>query len=317
MGLYERTDSIRRLINVPWKQSVLSRMRRSWLQSCSALDVIGDAELAIEAYLQAGLGQHDGSRYLAVYGLLQALYTQQDAVSHLCRALQTKKVAISPDWHEYPAIRSIRNVRNAAIGHPTEVGRKEPFSYHFISRVTLTHHGFDLRSSYSDGGEGWQTVSLHDLIGEQVHHLAGILDAVIDELTVEAADHRAKFKGEEMVNVFPPSLPYGFQNLLQATYQEPDRARVAMAKTAVGQITEVLHAFSEAASRRNLAETLHLDWTHEEHALTVLGAYFDHLLAGEEPNVDYRTAHIFVSFLESQIDRLRQTASEIDEDFST
>jgi len=317
VGLYERTDSIRRLINVPWKQSALYRMRRSWLQACSALDVIGDTELAVEAYLQEGLGEHDGSRYLAVYGLLQALYTQQDAVSHLCKALKIKSATISPDWHEYPAIRSIRNVRNTAIGHPTEVGRREPFSYHFISRVTLTHHGFDLQSSYSDGREVWQTVSLHDLIGKQADHLGRILDTVIDELTVEAAAHRARFRGEEMVNVFPPGLPYGFQNLFQATYQEPNLARVAIAKGAVEQINEVLSAFAEAASRRGLAEALHLDWTYEAHALSVLDEYFDHLLAGQEPNIDYRTARIFVSFLERQIDHLRETASEIDEDFST
>jgi hypothetical protein len=254
---------------------------------------------------------------LAVYGLLQALYTQQDAVFHLCKALKIQNVTISPDWHEFPEIRNVRNVRNTAIGHPTEAGRREPFSYHFISRVTLTHHGFDLQSSYSDGRDVWQTVSLHDLIGEQTDHLGQILDTVIDELTVEAAGHRARFQGEEMVNVFPSGLPYGFQNLFQATNQEPNAARVALAKGAVAQINEVLNAFSEAASRRGLAESLHLDWTYEAYALSVLDEYFDHLLAGQESKIDYRTARIFVSFLGRQIDHLRATASEIDENFAT
>src|SRR6267143_6320914 len=72
MSLYERTDQIRRLINTPWKQSALYKSRRSWLQACSALDVIGDTELAVDAYLQEGLEQPDGARYLSVYGLLQA-----------------------------------------------------------------------------------------------------------------------------------------------------------------------------------------------------------------------------------------------------
>ncbi len=316
MSLYERTDQIRRLINTPWKQSALYKSRRSWLQACSALDVIGDTELAVDAYLQEGLGQPDGARYLSVYGLLQALYTQQDAVSHLCKALQIKFLTISSDWGEYPAIRKVRDIRNRAIGHPTEAGRKEPFSYHFISRVTLTHHGFDLNSTYSDGHDEWQSVSLHDLIREQTDHLGQILDKTIEELTAEAAAHREKFKGEEMVNVFPASLPYGFQNLFQATRSEPDLARVWMAKAALQEINGVLRAFSEAGASRGLAEALHLDWTYEEHALSVLGAYFDHLLSRQEPAVDHRTAYIFVAFLERQIDHLRQTAREIDEDFA-
>src|SRR5712691_6858602 len=117
MSLYERTDQIRRLINTPWKQSALYKSRRSWLQACSALDVIGDTELAVDAYLQAGLDRSDGARYLSIYGLLQALYTQQDAVSHLHKALQVKFVTISSDWREYPAIRKVRDIRNRAIGH--------------------------------------------------------------------------------------------------------------------------------------------------------------------------------------------------------
>ncbi|MCI0626996.1 MAG: hypothetical protein L0387_36005 [Acidobacteria bacterium] len=316
MSLYDYTAEIRDLINAPWKQSRLYKNRPSWLQMCSALDVVGDTELAIDAFSAPEVGQSNGVRYLAIYGLLQTLYTQQDAVFHLCKALQIKSVAVSKDWREYPAVNNVRNIRNRAIGHPTESGRKAPFSYHFISRVTLTEKGFDLHSMWDDGREEWRSVPLKTLIDDQKRDLGHILGLVVEELRAEAAAHRERFRMEEMAKIFPASLPYGFQNIFQATRAEPDLVRVTMAKAALGEIKGVLHDFSEAATKRGFAEALHLDWTYEEHALIALDAYFDHLLARLDPNIDHRTAYIFAAFLEKQIDYLRQTAKEIDEDFA-
>lgn len=314
MTLYDYTATIRDLINAPWKQSRLYKTRSAWLQLTSALDVIGDTELAIDASATPGVWQSDGARYLAIYGLLQVLYTQQDAVSHLCKALQIKSVTISLDWHEYPAVRSARDIRNRAIGHPTESGRKPPHSYHFISRATLTRNGFEMLSMWDDGKEEWCSVSRKTLIEDQKRDLSNILGLVVEELRAEAAAYRERFRMEEMVNVFPASLPYTFQNLLQATRAEADIARVVIAKTGLGEIRGVLRAFTEAATRRSLEEALHLDWTYEEHALTALEGYCDRLLAKQEPQIDHKTAYIFATFLERQIDSLRQTAKEIDEE---
>lgn len=169
---------------------------------------------------------------------------------------------------------------------------------------------------WDDGREEWQSVSITNLIDSQRGGLGHILQSVVEELRAEAAAHRERFRMEEMVKIFPTSLPYGFQNIFQATRAEPDLARVTIAKAALGEVRDVLHGFAEAATRRGLKEVLHLDWTYEEHALIALDAYFDCLLAREEPNIDHRTAYIFGAFLEKQIDYLRQTAKEIDEDYA-
>ena len=273
VSLYDYTSTFRDLINASWKQSRLYKNRSAWLKLTSALDVIEDTEIAIDASDTPVFWYSDGARYLAIYGLLQALYTQQDAVSHLCKALQIKSVAISPDWGEYPAVKNVRNIRNRAIGHPTESGRKPPRSYHFISRVTLTAAGFDMHSMWDDGKEEWRSVSLKTLIDDQKRDLGHTLGLVVEELRAEAAAHRERFRMEEMVNIFPASLPYAFQNIFQATRPEPDLARVAMAKAALGEIRGVLRAFAEATTRRGLEEALQLDWTYEEHALTALEGY--------------------------------------------
>jgi hypothetical protein len=54
---------------------------------CSCLDLIGDTDLAIAVYHQAEHPEHEGGKYLLVYGILQTLFLQQAAVQNLCEAL--------------------------------------------------------------------------------------------------------------------------------------------------------------------------------------------------------------------------------------
>lgn len=315
-SIYDQTATIRDLINRPWKQSRLYQSRPAWLQLTSALDVIGDTELAIDASSVPAFGESEGTRYLAVYGLLQALYTQQDAVASVCRALNIQSVTISSDWHELPVVRTVRDVRNQAIGHPTRKGWKAPYSYHFISRISLSPNGFELLSTWDDGREEWCSVSLPELVAAQRHAFGEVLEAVIAEMRADEEAHRARFRMEEMVNLFPATLPYGFQNLVQATRPESDLARVAIARAVIDEIRAVLSAFTDAARARGVAEALHLDWTYEEYALDTLGEYCDRLVAHESPQIDHQAAYILAFFLEKQIDYLRHTATEIDEDLA-
>lgn len=73
---------IRDFINNPRKQSLLLKDSTVWNKLCSALDVTGDTELAINAYISAINVNSDGEAYLIVYGILQVLLVQQDAVKY-------------------------------------------------------------------------------------------------------------------------------------------------------------------------------------------------------------------------------------------
>ena len=77
---------IRDLINEPRKRRLLIKRGPLWHQLCASLDAIGDSQLAIAAY-PAAPGSDDGEVYLAIYGLLQACFLQQDAIHNLCEAL--------------------------------------------------------------------------------------------------------------------------------------------------------------------------------------------------------------------------------------
>ncbi|MEA2583880.1 MAG: hypothetical protein QOF33_1965, partial [Thermomicrobiales bacterium] len=121
-AMHAHTAKIRDHINGPRLNYILSRNSGKWNQLCSSLDIVEDTQLAIDAYCAAddsadGTNRNVGQQYLALYGLLQALFLQQDASAHLCEALD-----IPFDLKDFPRLDAIRDVRNASIGHPTKKG---------------------------------------------------------------------------------------------------------------------------------------------------------------------------------------------------
>lgn len=86
--LSELKSEIRHFINLPRRQHELLANPASWNTLCSALDVIGDTELALEAYVKWERRPEDGEKYLLVYGALQVMEVQQDAVKYICETLE-------------------------------------------------------------------------------------------------------------------------------------------------------------------------------------------------------------------------------------
>ena len=86
--LDERIKEIRDLINRPRKQNMLLQDSTLWLMLCSCMDTIQDTETALESFLTKDNDSSDtGSKYLLVYGALQALFIQQEAVKNLHASL--------------------------------------------------------------------------------------------------------------------------------------------------------------------------------------------------------------------------------------
>jgi len=127
--ILDTLEVLRDLINAPRIQTALMRGRREWHMLCRCLDVIGDTELALIAYSESPPSETLGSRYLRVYGALQALYVQQDAVSNLAKALQVP-------YEMSAAVREVREIRNdAAAPRPTAGASPRYSSFRPASRI--------------------------------------------------------------------------------------------------------------------------------------------------------------------------------------
>jgi len=313
--MYESIQRIRDFIDKPRTRYVLSKDRALSSQCCSCLDVIEDSELAISAFSAAEFGTSVGAHYLAVYGLLQALFLQQDAVINLCESLK-----IPETIDNYPRLKEIREIRSDSIGHPTKRNRKkgQPTSYHFISRPTLSLKGFELLSDYSDGKSEFKNISIPDLIADQRKYISDILNMVIGKVESEEAAHKEKFRMEKLVSVFPDTLDYHLQKVLEATGMEEESA---FGEADLQQIKQTVQSFRDALEKRGIElETYDcIKYVYEllEYPLDELEKFFQSVKSGKESDITEKAAYIFAFFVKKQVAELRRMAKEIDEDYSS
>lgn len=241
MTVAELEQEIRDRINHPRKQHFLLRSSADWNKLCSALDVIGDTELALDAYLEHPAVENVGLRYLFVYGAFQLLQTQQDAVAHLCSALGIAST-------NSPKLPHICDVRSAAVAHPASRAENRASKSGFIQRISLSHHGFTLMTVYSDGKPyDFKKVHIPMLIKEQRDVLLQVLREVVTKLDEEDMAHKEKHQGEKLSAAFPPTLGYYFEKIREAAR---DATYYPLGKMHVELVKESLERFKQALESR-------------------------------------------------------------------
>ena len=75
----------------PRHQSRLLADRFLWHQLWTAMDVIDDVESALTAYTKNEFPTEVGEKYLRIYGVMQALFLEQDALDDLIKAIHPAK----------------------------------------------------------------------------------------------------------------------------------------------------------------------------------------------------------------------------------
>ncbi len=304
----KQENQIRQLINNPQKHYELRQNKALFSQLCSSLDVIEDTEDAISAYTEKDFGEDKPSHYLAVYGLLQAIYVQQDAVINLCESL-----GIKDEINNYPKLKEIREIRNDTVGHPTKRDKQKgkPVSYHHISQITLNKSGFTLASYFSDGSQvQFRDIKIPELIVEQNKFISAILTTLINNLKAEEKAHKEKFRMEKLLEIFPNTSDYHLEKLLEGVFRD-DYAEFA--DGVLDLVINEVNQFREAIKRRNMDfyERLQDEYELIEHATTKLRKYYHGDTGVERP-----AARIYVIFLKHQIDELKAYAKEIDDEYA-
>lgn len=301
---------IRDLINKPLIKSPLLKNGALWDQLCSCLDVIEDSEFAIDAYFDREFGESIGEHYLRVYGLLQALFVQQNAVRDLNESL-----GISNPLNNYPRLKEIKEIRNASSGHPTKKGTKKQRSYHHISQPTLKPDGFQLVSFFGNGTLKFEDISIPALIADQRTCISEIFTLVIGELQQKEKTHKEMFKMEKLASIFPATLSYYFEKVFEGTLEIKHDPRGEMG---LHGIKQAFQNFREALAKRGVTYGGVKDVCELiEYPLAELEAFFQNVRNGKELNINEKTAFIFACFVKEQVDELISIAKEIDEDYSS
>ena len=227
LKIEEKAIQIRNFFNdsIIKKTNVFLRKKDGdWNQFCAALDTIEDTCIAIQDFQQNQNDLFLKIPYLATYGILQALYIQQDAVNYLKISLfgNNKKI----EWRNarYAELGKIRQVRNETIGHPVKTERKVGKSTYAndevtsctIDRSSLTKDGFRYMLWMHSKTEN-RAIKFSEIIKLQDKYLGVELETVMKELQKEEKQHKTKFKGEklgELLNkpsLYQVNLIYGFR----------------------------------------------------------------------------------------------------------
>ncbi len=119
---------IRDLLNNSWRKEVLFGDKIKWNKVWASLDTIEDTQV----YCSLNDFNAYNNGYLYIYGILQALFLQQDAINSFNHVIFDKEI----NWRKcYPDLYRIRDYRNDSIGHPTN--RRNNKSFHRILRYSI------------------------------------------------------------------------------------------------------------------------------------------------------------------------------------
>lgn len=296
--------AVREFINTGRHQVTLLSSRDTWNQICSSLDVIGDTVLSLEDYLSSPYPESVGLKYIYTYGILQSLFLQQDAVRDLSEAFSIPHTLSR-------TLEKIRDIRNAAIGHPTNQRIKKATHYNYISRISLQKSCFTLMRSSAESDTQFVDVQVTTIIAEQLAEIEVALTSVASKLEETDRMHREKFGGKMITDIFHSSSSYFFEKVAEGIHSTSGDYR-SFGLSMLGAI-EKMYAEFEAAlqERRELNDYTRHDLDEYKHALRVLKEY----LSGNPKGLGENDARIYLFYAREQHSHFVQIAAEVDDEY--
>lgn len=299
---------IREICNHPWKKELLFQDKVKWNKLWSSLDVIEDSQFAINDYSNLSEFNSNTNGYLYIYGILQALNLQQDALVNLNKALFDKRIDFK---NEYPELYNIRENRNNSIGHPTDRGNES--SFHHITRGSIKKEGFEMISRFPKSKEEtkFEEVNILSCIEIQNKLLKKILRNTTEKLKSEFDSHMNKFKEKKLIDIVPKTIDYHFSKLY-----EDCRDYFPLVKINFEMIFKIYNSIKQGIIDRysNLSALPGIELNTK-----MLDYLFDRLNRDliKDRIEDEIELQIFIDALKSHFDELKSMIIEIDEEFSS
>lgn len=163
-----------------------------WIFICVAMDVVGDASLALDSFLRFSLDgptryEDVGERYLRLYGLLSATYVQQQAVLKLYSLMNCP----SPKdiRAEFNAL-EIRTLRHQLASHSVDFQEPGmPGTQAFVP-VRIDLSGFSCVVT-ENRGDKTRTIRLDEAVNAHCVAVVSVLDRIYEKSV------KTLFKGQD------------------------------------------------------------------------------------------------------------------------
>lgn len=273
------------------------------------MDIIDDTEWAFDSYLKHEFPTDAGEQYLRFYGVMQALFVQQDALSDLIKAIHpSKKIEVND------VLIAIREARNASVGHPTQLKRKGVMSAHAMIRNSMGKDGFSLHSYPTKNGNFSEFIPVCKLIEKQRIEATRILTEVVNDLRDQERAHREQFKDIKLVKTLD-QVSYAFEKIGEELGR---RTTFVLGGWGVKHLQSSLDQFSKLLQDRGLGveafDSINYLYDEIRHPLTELTKYVESL---ESEIRSPESAEVFVTALRKHFDELRAIAIEIDDEYAS
>jgi hypothetical protein len=306
-SLHLLTKWIREYGHDPRQRPRLIGNRYLWHQIWAAVDIAMDTERALINYIFGSFPTNEGERYLRMFGVMQALFLQQEALVDLINA-----VYLSGTIEVNDVLKDIRAFREAGAGHPTRLNRRAGLASHSIVAGSVTKNGFDLHSFPREGGGDFEHIPVLQLAVEQRQEAFRVMSEVVNELRWLDFEDRKRFRDIKLAKVFD-RVAYGFVKLLEGL-----RGEFVLGSWGVENFRESLNDFERLMKERGMSlgacdSTKYL-YEQIEQPLEELTKF----LKGETSQIlSNQGAVVFARALEGSFEQLRRIAGEIDDEYAS
>ncbi|MGZ0709103.1 hypothetical protein ACWPKO_12290 [Coraliomargarita sp. W4R53] len=306
-AIEKNIDQIRDYINSPRLQFILMSKVKDWHLVCSSLDTLGDSSFAVKSYNNMHYPENVGERYLLLYGTLQALFLQRDAVKHIAESFN---FTIS----NQPNIKQAIEARNNAIGHPTK-RNTNPVTHHFLNRRSISRNSYEIMTVSSAWNDARiKEINIKSLISGHNQAICIQLDEILTALKEMEKTHMSQHSKTKLESLIPKTLDYSFGKVSEAL--RPDgHLYISISKAELRFIVKCYSEFRNELEKRG--ELPANDWIEYciakiEYPLTAVEEYFED---SQQSRLNYKDAQIFMSFARSMHDDLVEIARQIDGDY--
>jgi hypothetical protein len=324
-GVEELINAVRDIrdhVNEPRTHARLFAERPRFNRACSAMDMIGDTAQALRAYLNLSAADDDrdhGTSYLVVFGALQVLFVQQDAVFWLCKALERPRTLQvfkdAAEWfaNDNPAMMRIRTLRNSSIGHPVnkDRGPKAERGSFFIVQMSLSPSGFRLMAANDAGETQFIPVPIPTLVQTQLRELTAVLKSALIEIRADDEAHRERYATEPpLTAIF--KIHYPLEKMSEATRDAS--MRQAMGTYGTDAARGAMAAFRDRLAERGEPFGAAIEYVYKrlDVALTRLEHFFRH---GPSEATPTELADVLVDYVFDRFAELSELAGEVDEKY--
>lgn len=197
ISLLDLLATLREYSQKPPIKEMWSQDRIKWARLCTCMDTLGDTQCAINAYRETAKEADKPELYLRNYGVLQAMFVQQDALQSLadvlgiCLGIKTGNAGI----------KEIRDIRNDIVGHPTNRGSDQ--THHRIVQRTLSPSGFDSIKSSPGNDLERKRIDMFELIENNERHLTSYMQEILDKLDQQRIESSDRFHYDKLEHIIP------------------------------------------------------------------------------------------------------------------